>query len=136
MPQRRSNAAVVDLSDGSLLIVGGVYRPLDDNLSLSTALSSVAKYNAGTGLWTAAAPMETPRWMASAVRLPNGKVLVAAGATEGYRPPYTSSCELYDPATDTWSAVASIPGGPRVSPEMVVLADGKVLLFGGYPGMK
>ena len=52
--------------------------------------------------WTTNGPMITPRDFATATLLTNGKVLVAGGVTNV--PPgsiYTSSAELYDPATGT-----------------------------------
>ena len=74
---------------------------------------------------------------AMAARLSDGRVLVAGGAgaiPEGspYSTVYTTDvARLYDPATDTWSALPPMPE-PRAGAVPVVLADGSVLLVGGY----
>jgi hypothetical protein len=60
--------------------------------------------------------------------LPNGKVLVAAGADECN---WLKSAELYDPATGSWSLTASL-NTARLSPTATLLANGKVLVAGGY----
>jgi hypothetical protein len=57
--------------------------------------------------------------------LGNGKVLVA-----GSYPPFIATAEIYDPATNTWSAAASMTvGGVR---KATLLDTGKVLVAGGY----
>lgn len=44
------------------------------------------------------------------------------------------SSEVYDPATDTWSLLASIPEGASVTHEGVVLVDNTVWIIGGRVG--
>ena len=53
-----------------------------------------------------------------------GKVLVVDGTTGG-------SAELYNPATNAWTAAAP-PDGTRMSATGTLLAGGKVLVAGGY----
>jgi hypothetical protein len=57
--------------------------------------------------------------------LNNGKVL-ATGGTGGS----STRAEIYDPATELWTAVASMPTG-RSGHCAVKLANGKVIVFGG-----
>lgn len=70
-------------------------------------------------------------------RLSDGRVLVAGGADavpEGspHSDTYTATtAELYDPAADTWSPLPPMPE-PRAGGAVVGLADGSVLLVGGY----
>lgn len=73
-----------------------------------------------TSPWTQAASMSQVRHSHTATLLPNGKVLVASGATS----------ELYDPATNTWSATGNL-NTARGSHKAVLLPNGKVLVFGG-----
>ena len=74
--------------------------------------------------------MTTARFDHTATMLSYGKVLVAGGDTGGG---YTNSAELYDPATGTWSAAASMATG-RHGHTATSLSNGKVLVAGGDAG--
>jgi N-acetylneuraminic acid mutarotase len=66
----------------------------------------------------------------SAVLLGNGKVLVVAGL-QGYPDcTYRATAELYNPATNTWTATGSL-NLARSSATTTLLANGRVLLAGG-----
>ena len=71
----------------------------------------------------------TPREFHTATRLLDGRVLVAAGRKD-FTPDVTDSAELYDPATNTWSATGSLNEG-REFHRAVLLLDGRVLVTGG-----
>ena len=62
----------------------------------------------------------------TATLLTNGKVLVAGG----FNSTFTSSAELYDPATGTWTATGSLATA-RDFHTATLLPDGKVLVAGG-----
>jgi N-acetylneuraminic acid mutarotase len=62
---------------------------------------------------------------ASAVLLDNGKVLVAGGTTD-------RTCELYDPASGTWSTTASLVLFSSQGQTATLMNDGKVLVVGGF----
>ncbi len=116
----RSGAAAVLLADGRVLVIGG-----------SDAGGPVGTVEViGTdGSVSAAAPMQVPRSHFVAARLSDGRVLVAGGVTTGSG--ITNAAELYDPATNTWTAV---PGGmleARADAAAVTLFDGRVLVAGG-----
>ncbi|HET6402412.1 MAG TPA: kelch repeat-containing protein, partial [Candidatus Kapabacteria bacterium] len=55
--------------------------------------------------WQTIAPMNFLRTELSAVALPDGRILVAGGQ-DGSEP--LSSCEIYDPATNTWQMTGSM----------------------------
>ena len=70
-------------------------------------------------------------------QLPGGRVLVAGGAG-GIPKDYqysntftTAAAQAYNPATDTWSALPPMPD-PRAGGATVTLADGSILMIGGY----
>ena len=69
---------------------------------------------------------------AFAAVLPDGRVLVAGGTTGGATGESEMSrvARLYDPVTNTWSRVPSMPKG-RSGGVTVALADGSILLIGG-----
>jgi hypothetical protein len=79
--------------------------------------------------------MGTPRDEHTATLLANGKVLVTGGADHGGAGCcYLASAELYDPASGSWTAVGTLPGGGNTAAH---LHDGKVLVVGeliGGPG--
>lgn len=87
--------------------------------------------------WTATGSLGTARAQHTATLLANGKVLVVGGLI-GCNPgcQTTNTAEIYDPSTGTWSATGS-PSLPRGNHIAVRLADGKVLVAGGYsaPGV-
>ena len=88
----------------------------------------------GPGLWKATGNLGVNRAFGKAVRLPNGKVLVAGGETGGTTVTgYLKSAELYDPDTGKWSATGSMAYS-RYQFAMVLLPTGKVLAVGGYGG--
>ena len=56
-----------------------------------------------------------------------GGTLVSGGGVR------TNSTEIYNPDTNTWTAGASMTDG-RNGAQAVVLADGSVLVIGGFSG--
>jgi WD40 repeat protein len=68
--------------------------------------------------------MVTPGWQFAAARLLDGRVLVAS--SDGT----STSTELYDPSTGSWTATGSM-GTARYYATLTLLPDGKVLLTGG-----
>ena len=83
--------------------------------------------NVGVGSLT------TARWTAAAAPLPDGRVLIAGGARGATS---FASAELFDPSTNTFTALAS-PMTSSALPEIAApLIDGRVLIAGGYDGTK
>jgi N-acetylneuraminic acid mutarotase len=110
------------LPSGKVLVAGGWNN--GDNLS------SAEIYDPATRAWTATGSLTTPRQGGDATLLLDGRVLVAGGAGEN-PPTYTlASAEIYDPATESWSATGSMTTARR-SKTMTLLPNGKVLIAGG-----
>lgn len=84
---------------------------------------------AGEGRFTAVPSMLVPRDRASAVRLADGRVLVAGGRSTSNAGLLTSA-EIYDPAAARWSATGSLNAANWTS-FLVALSNGMVLAVGG-----
>ena len=77
--------------------------------------------------WKTTGSMGTARAGHTAVRLLDGRVLVAGGGNGGA---YDTSAELYDPRTGTWAVAKSMITG-REHHTATLLRDGRVLVAGG-----
>jgi hypothetical protein len=144
---------LVALSDGGALLVGQFNRVYTPDWS-GEAVRTL-RFNAVAGSWrtidqqvvacsSAAGQPDTcdasDRWPevvsghsrrgAMAVTLADGKVLIAGGIDPTTGQPATNA-DLYDPATDTWSALPALPE-PRAEGAAAVLGDGSVIIAGGY----
>ena len=76
--------------------------------------------------------MTSARADAMAVLLADGRVLIVGGWTGRDAMTGVTSAEIYDPATGSFSSTGSMAEG-RVSPSATLLADGRVLVAGGFP---
>lgn len=72
--------------------------------------------------------MNSARALHLGVTLPDGRTLVSGGADATGA--VLSSCEVYDPATNTFSFTGSM-ATPRILHAAAVLADGRVMVAGG-----
>jgi N-acetylneuraminic acid mutarotase len=107
---------------------------------LQTGTTRIGKVTfAGHGTWSRTAPLATRRSGQTTTLLQNGKVIVIGGETgncdlhECTERHMLASTEIYDPATDSWSAGASSTS-PRGYHTVTLLANGKLLVAGGYAG--
>jgi hypothetical protein len=138
--ERRFHTASL-LGDGTVLVAGG----MDPRITAITetvkarSLDSVELFDPHSGTWTAGEPMVTARFFHTATVLSDGSVLVAGGVEAGpgvppdessYGGRALNSAELYDPSTRTWTATGAMTR-PREGHAAVLLADGRVLVFGG-----
>jgi hypothetical protein len=112
--------------------VGHTATRLIDGRVLVTSGGQAELYDPGTGAWTPTGTMVAPYGACSATLLLDDKVLVAGGIDRhlnaGDGAP-VAAAELYDPATGTWSATASMVT-PRCG-TATRLIDGRVLVAGG-----
>jgi len=115
----RRDAAAAKLSNGRILVSGGT-GPGD------APLASAETFDPATGTWSPVASMTTPRAGHALVTLDDGRVLAVAGSAG-------TSAEVYDPATDHWTATPApgdVAGGAVESMTLVhavKLTDGTVI---------
>jgi hypothetical protein len=122
----RSSHCATLLPDGRVLITGG-YNSKYDRYERTYEF-----YDPATHM--SAMPDKPEPWMArarychTATLLNDGRVLVAGGFNNEDR--YFPYCEIYDPATDTWSDADPMRTG-RSFHTACLLGDGRVLVAGG-----
>jgi N-acetylneuraminic acid mutarotase len=124
------------LADGRVLVVGGIQPAAPFQGGYLQAIGSAELYDPDSNTWAAVGPLRLARAKHSAVLLADHRVLVmGGGANNGdtTAPPTTfvatNSVELYDPATQAWSAAASMHYA-RILPTSSLLPDGRVLVVG------
>jgi hypothetical protein len=135
MSGNRENHTATLLPNGKVLVAGGFldYPGSGPGTGFSYVLSvaSAALYDPATNSWSVAASMQHSRVDFTATLLASGKVLVVGGdgniAGQSLSLP---SAELYDPATDTWSAAGSMTVN-RQQHSATLLPSGKVLVAAG-----
>ncbi|MGH9837501.1 MAG: kelch repeat-containing protein [Blastocatellia bacterium] len=115
------------LANGKVLVVGG------NNVSnpCCRATGSAELYDPATGQWSATGSLSTPRLGHIAVRLANGKVLVAGGRSGYFPTTVVTTAEIYDPDTGAWSAAGNFSVA-RQGATVTLLADGWLLVAGGW----
>jgi hypothetical protein len=126
----RVSAVAAPLPDGRVLIAGGLdatqhgtqsaelFDPTSDTFTPLPASGNTE--------------LQTPREGPVGAALPDGRVLIAGGVPNG---PTTQSAELFDPASDTFTALPASGSTelqtPREAAVAAVLPDGQVLIAGG-----
>ncbi|XP_045170233.2 beta-scruin-like [Mercenaria mercenaria] len=112
--------------NGMLYIVGG-----KDWVSGEMS-GSTWRYNPDTGKWHACAQMVEPRCRFTANVL-DDKIFVTGGEVRGGK--VTSTVEYYDPGTDTWTPIRSLPR-PRVDHASCVVGGTRLYVSGGISNIK
>ncbi len=110
------------LPNGKVLVAGGW-----DTTVGNGPINESELYDSVTGTWTVTGAMNTPRFGAASILMPNGNVLIAGGWG------FLSSAELYDPIAGVWTTTGSMHTG-RNYHTATLLPNGKVLVAGGNSG--
>jgi hypothetical protein len=123
----RDYGSGVMYADGKVLVMGGSTDPPANS-------AEVIDLNQASPTWRAVAPMQFRRRQLNALILPDGKVLVTGGTSgPGFDDPTSPvfPAELWDPATETWTTLASASVPRLYHSGTVLLPDGRVLSTGG-----
>jgi large repetitive protein len=116
LAKARSNHAATLLSDGRVLVTGGVrYAVAGDEVYSEL-------FDPTSGLWSKAADISKKRIGHTSTRLLDGRVLIAGGND--------ASAEIFNPNTNTWVTTASM-NHARFSHTATLLPNGKILVVGG-----
>lgn len=119
----------VQIDDDRILLTGGVYEHVEGN-------QNAAIYSLSADSWTMVAPMIEPRHSHDLVLLSNGKILAIGGRGLLNNHPFyptvdpVSSCEVYDPQTDTWELVGDLKF-PRSDHLSFPIGNDRILIVGG-----
>ena len=127
MEQPLFRQAAVLLSDGRVLVVGGVSL---EGMGAGSARGEI--YDPATDTWTPTEDMSIERGRPNAILLADGRVLVTGHQRFDFRAT-TGKVDIYDPDTDMWTAADEL-SQPSDRHSLTLLPDGKVLAAGGvYP---
>jgi hypothetical protein len=125
--QANGGPVVTKLLDGTVLVTGGVA-----NVEGEDVVSRVAeRFDPQTHHSTAVSSMKVPRLEHQASLLPDGRVLVMGGLNSLQEFVSQESAEIFDPATGQFSPTGDLLE-PRAFAPSVSLADGRVLIIGGW----
>ncbi|HJV89480.1 MAG TPA: immunoglobulin domain-containing protein [Holophagaceae bacterium] len=130
----RCSHTTVVLPNGKVLVAGGTgAQTIGGQTNLASAEIFDPTANNGAGAWTSAGTMNIPRFGHSMIALPDGKVLVLGGTSNGTS---TNTAEIWDPSTNTWSYTNDGTGQttlsePKFNAAAVLLSNGKVVVAGG-----
>jgi hypothetical protein len=133
MSSPRLGAVAVTLSDGRVLVAGGVPEWGGD-----VPLDSAEIFDPEARSWSPAGTLSGPRDRFSIVALPDGGALVLGGVLAGigaagetlYPSGVMSSVERFDPGTNTWSPTDDFDAAGR-RPATAALADGQIFAVAG-----
>jgi hypothetical protein len=126
MTELRGNPSTTLLSDGRVLIAGGVGLA-------SNTLTSAELYDPATGKFNSTGSMTSGQVLTTATLLSDGRVLIVGGVADSAPDSPLATTQLYDPRTGTFSVTGSMSMG-RSGPTATLLPNGRVLIAGGVGG--
>ncbi|HJU24440.1 MAG TPA: kelch repeat-containing protein [Casimicrobiaceae bacterium] len=115
------------LPNGEVLVAGGV-----DNAD--EALDTAEIYDPIKGTWRYTGSFGGARFYHAATRLADGKVLIVGGSSDDVFLTAIGGATVYDPVTGTWSGAGGLYT-PRAQPTATSLANGNVLVAGGFDNL-
>jgi DNA-binding CsgD family transcriptional regulator/N-acetylneuraminic acid mutarotase len=130
----RSQAKSVLLSDGSVLVTGGIMLGDPQNQEI---LAGTEIYDPISNTWKSAANLTEARYDFVISTLSKGRVVVAGGARDydSYweADSFVQDIELYDPRKDRWQVVGQLEH-PTAAAAAALLSDGRLWVTGGQSG--
>ena len=121
----RGESAASLLSDGTILVTGGVHIPKGHYV-----LRSAERYDPKTDTWKDAGATGAQRRGHTHTTLDDGRILITGGVGGGFAAP-TRRIDLFDPATNQFGDHAEMGVG-RSFHATVDLGSGRLLVIGGH----
>jgi len=112
------------LADGRVFVAGGHFNNFE-------GIRDANIFSPTTGTWTALPPMTQGRWYPTVITLPDGRALVVSGEVDCYRCS-AQIPEIYNPATNQWTALNAAALALPEYPHLFVLPDGRVLVTSAF----
>lgn len=125
-------ASITNYAPGKFLKAGTASDGGFTGISANTAYT--LDMNQPNAAWKATAPMAFPRSFVDLTNLPDGTVLATGGGTDKSGQDVSKAvkpAEIWNPATGTWSTVASLTAPRLYHSVAVLLPDGRVFVSGG-----
>ena len=141
MNDSRAFHNIVQLQDGRFMVIGGNQGPYGSGSNYYTKILNTCEiYDPATGTWSNTANMFKHRAGATALVLPDGRVIVAGGS-EGNASNNLAdvadllgtalkTTEIYNPATNSWTWGPNM-SEPKAGAMAAVLNDGRWMIAGG-----
>ena len=125
LPAPRTGVSAVEGADGKIYVFGGQWQGDGGDYK-----NSVYAYDPSTNSWaTRNSSGFSARYYSAAARLPDGRIGVFGG-WNNLLGGHLATAEAYDPASDTWSALPSMPT-LRQGPAAFAGCDGRIIVAGG-----
>jgi N-acetylneuraminic acid mutarotase len=133
IPTPRTSPGAAVGPDGRIYVIGG------DRANFKKVNNVAEAYDPKTDRWSRLSPLPTPRDSPCAVaaKCADGRVLIYTVGGRAFRGPVGNLgiVEAYDPASDSWAAMASMPT-PRHAFTATLGPDGRIYAVGGCPDTK
>jgi hypothetical protein len=112
------------LADGRVIVAGGHFANFE-------GIRDANIFSPTTNTWSALPSMTQGRWYPTVITLPDGRALVVSGEVDCYRCS-AEIPEIYNPATNQWTALNAAALSLPEYPHLFVLPDGRVLVTSAF----
>ncbi|HLJ56612.1 MAG TPA: kelch repeat-containing protein [Chthonomonadaceae bacterium] len=113
------------------LLVGGALFIIGGRTEKDVSLAETERYDAAAGAWSLGPPMRQDRFRHTATLLRDGRVLITGGYSS-VQGKTLATAEIFAPDTNTFTLLESTMGDGRMDHTATLLADGRVLIAGGW----